>query len=265
MLAQVCVAVGDHERAPAFIDALAPYRGCTVADRTTWGGSLASHLGRLYLLMGRVDEAESAMRDGLADHEKIGSLPMTALAKLDLGALLVTRDRDGDRAAGEELLADARRICEQIGIDATKEWPGWPSIFTPVEPAPPPLQPAEVEPSGALIGRDAELARLVAAWRDAANGATRTVIVSGEPGAGKSRLIEEIASRARGDGAIVLRGHSDDGTGGPYQPFVEALAQLVSSSADDLPRMLGRLGSELSRLVPEVADRLVGRTAPTAL
>ncbi|MEY2420094.1 MAG: hypothetical protein QOI95_161 [Acidimicrobiaceae bacterium] len=262
MLAQVCLSVGDGERAQSFIDALAPYRGCTVADRTTWGGSLALHLGRLYLLVGRVDDAESAMRDALADHESIGSLPMIALTKLDLGSMLRMRDRDGDRAEGEQLLADARQICEQIGVDATRGWPGWPTVATLAAPPPPPSQPAELEPAGALIGRDTELARLQVAWADALRGTTRIVLVSGEPGAGKTRLLDEVASMARVDGALVLRGHSDDATGGPYQPFVESLAQLVASAGDNLSRMLGRLGPELSRLVPDIAARLVGGPPP---
>ena len=262
MLAQVCVAVGDLERAPQFIDALAPYRGCAVADRTTWGGSLAEHLGRLYLLVGRLDEAENAMRDALVDHENIGSLPMMAVTKLDLGSMLVLRDRNGDRAAGEQLLAEAREICAQIGVDATRGWPGWPSVSTLVAPAASQTPRVDVESFGSFVGRDDELGRLVAAWTDASAGTTRIVLVSGEPGAGKSRLLDEAAAVARADGALVLRGHSDDGTGGPYQPFVEALTQLVSSTRDDLPRLLGRLGPELARLVPEIADRLVGGPAP---
>jgi len=259
MLSQVCVAVGDLERTPSFIDALAPYRDCIVADRMTWGGSMALYLGRLHLLIGRVDEAENAFRDAIAVHEKIESLPMTALAKRELGSMLVGRDREGDRAEGEHLLGEARVICERIGIDATKDWPGWPSL-TAFEVLERPLsQPAEAGPQGELIGRRVEVERLQAAWRDVAAGATRIVLVSGEPGAGKSRLLDELAATARLDGAIVLRGHSDDGTGAPFQPFVEALTQVVSSAGDDLARMLGRLGAELSRLVPEIADRLAGR------
>src|SRR5256714_12619568 len=72
-----------------------------------------------------------------------------------------------------------------------------------------------------------------------------------------------MASLARDDRAIVLRGHSDQSAGGPYQPFIEALSQLVASAGDDeLPRLLGRLAGELTRLLPAIADRLPGSSAP---
>ncbi|MEY2432243.1 MAG: hypothetical protein QOC92_1968 [Acidimicrobiaceae bacterium] len=262
VLAQVCVAVEDRERAPEFIEILAPYRSHSVADRTTWGGSVAMHLGRLLLLAGRIDDAEIALREAMENHQKIGAVPLVAVNQFDLGSVLIMRGRNGDRAAGEQLHAEARRTCEQLGIDAAKGWPGWPSVpvFTASTPARPPA--AIPAPAGPLVGRQSEIDRLTAALGDAVRGMTRIVLVSGEPGAGKSRLLEEVAASARADGAIVLRGHSDDGTGGPYQPFVEALAQLVASAGGDLSRMLGRLGPELSRLVPEIADRLVGAPPP---
>ena len=50
------------------------------------------------------------------------------------------------------------------------------------------------------------------------------MLVGGEPGIGKSRLVREVARRAANEGAIVLHGRCDDGMGRPYQPFAEALA-----------------------------------------
>jgi predicted ATPase/class 3 adenylate cyclase len=262
MLAQVAVAVGDHQRVASFIDALAPYRGNVVADRTTWGGSLALHLGRLYLMAGRVDEAESAMREALADHEEVGSQPMVALTLLDLGSLLIERDRDGDRQEGEQLVQKARAICDRLGIDASRPWPGWPVVSSVRVLAPAAQRAPEAKELDSLLGRELELQRLLSAWDDALAGATRTVLVSGEPGSGKTRLLEEVAAHAQRRGARVLRGHSDEGTGGPYQPFVEALQQLVSTAGSELPRLLGRSGPELSRLVPEIADCFPGWTPP---
>jgi alpha-D-ribose 1-methylphosphonate 5-triphosphate synthase subunit PhnL len=61
------------------------------------------------------------------------------------------------------------------------------------------------EPSPVFVGRDAELALLERALDVAAGGAAGTVLVGGESGAGKSRLIREFAAKA-GDRALVLVG-----------------------------------------------------------
>jgi DNA-binding SARP family transcriptional activator/tetratricopeptide (TPR) repeat protein len=54
-----------------------------------------------------------------------------------------------------------------------------------------------------LVGRSAELARLGDRWRAAAAGRAGVVLVRGDAGAGKTRLVAELAGLARGEGAIV--------------------------------------------------------------
>jgi class 3 adenylate cyclase/tetratricopeptide (TPR) repeat protein len=56
-----------------------------------------------------------------------------------------------------------------------------------------------------LVGRTAELAALRRAWDDARLGKGGTVLISGEPGIGKSRLSLEVADWARGSGAAIIR------------------------------------------------------------
>src|SRR5919198_952478 len=58
-------------------------------------------------------------------------------------------------------------------------------------------------PRRPLAGRSAELATLVAAWERARGGRGEVVLVAGEPGEGKTRLIEELIARARLDDATV--------------------------------------------------------------
>src|SRR5439155_6421491 len=97
-----------------------------------------------------------------------------------------------------------------------------------------------VERDAPFVGRRDELERLAQALEDARAGSSRVVQVAGEPGIGKTRLLDELANIARLGGAKVLRGHSDDGSGGPFQPFVEALAEMLGSTDDDdVPRLLG--------------------------
>ena len=54
----------------------------------------------------------------------------------------------------------------------------------------------------------------------------RVVLLGGEPGSGKSRLVREFAAEAAGDGALVLYGACDAVVRTPYGPFVEALDHL---------------------------------------
>src|SRR5260370_1972821 len=76
---------------------------------------------------------------------------------------------------------------------------------------------ANQAPNGrdALVGRESELGELSAALDDALAERGRVVIVSGEPGVGKTRLVEEAASRALASGARVWWGRCWEGGGAP--------------------------------------------------
>src|SRR5262249_1183974 len=76
---------------------------------------------------------------------------------------------------------------------------------------------------GRLVGRVAELAVARELWRHAREGHGHAVLLSGEPGAGKTRLAREITIQAAVDGAVVLSGgcYEYEATT-PYLPFVEA-------------------------------------------
>lgn len=75
--------------------------------------------------------------------------------------------------------------------------------------APGPSSPAQQELSRTrripLAGRARDLARLVGLWEEAAGGGARLALIRGDPGAGKSRLLEEVGERARLAGATVLQ------------------------------------------------------------
>jgi DNA-binding SARP family transcriptional activator/tetratricopeptide (TPR) repeat protein len=115
----------------------------------------------------------------------------------------------------------------------------------------------------AFVGRDSELTSLKDLWTGARDGQRQIVMISGEPGIGKTRLAAEVALHAHGDGARVLYGRCDEGLGVPYQPFVEALREYVEACDDDeLERGLGRYPNELVRLVPELATRMTEVAPP---
>jgi tetratricopeptide (TPR) repeat protein len=87
-------------------------------------------------------------------------------------------------------------------------------------------------PPSAFVGRAAELARLVAALHEAERGQAPAVVVEGESGAGKTRLLKEFAAVAADRGATVLVGRCVDcgEAGPPYWPFVEALRPLSAGA-----------------------------------
>jgi predicted ATPase len=111
---------------------------------------------------------------------------------------------------------------------------------------------------GGFIGRERELAVFRRA-REAAPGEQRRVlIISGEPGVGKTRLLTEAAAEATAAGWRVLLGHAYDSEGMPaYLPFLEALRDHVRTCDIELLRsQLGPGAAEVALLMPELRQRL---------
>jgi tetratricopeptide (TPR) repeat protein len=85
------------------------------------------------------------------------------------------------------------------------------------------------------------------------------MLVAGEPGIGKTHLIGEFARRCLSTPATTLVGHCDEEALTPYQPFVEALTQLLDQFTDvELRQQIrdGDLIPEVARLVPNLTARL---------
>jgi DNA-binding SARP family transcriptional activator len=112
-----------------------------------------------------------------------------------------------------------------------------------------------------LIGRAGEWKALAGAWKAVAGGARRIVLVEGEAGVGKSRLLEEFLRTAVADGATVLRGRGYDATAAvPFAPMAEALREALH-----VPGLAGTDAewlAEASRLLPELRQRFPGLPEP---
>ena len=107
--------------------------------------------------------------------------------------------------------------------------------------------------SPVLVGRAVELAALDVALRRVEAGSPSIVLIGGDAGLGKSRLIEEFAAGARQSGARVLIGGCVDlgGDGVPYGPFLEALRALGRElPAEALAALLGDVGLEIVAVAP---------------
>ena len=81
-----------------------------------------------------------------------------------------------------------------------------------------------------LIGRDEEIARLAWMLERARGGEARAVLLAGDAGVGKTRVLDEVAGRAARAGMTVLTGHCVDlgDVGLPYLPFTEILGALAA-------------------------------------
>ncbi len=110
----------------------------------------------------------------------------------------------------------------------------------------------------ALIGRQQEAALLWSRFEMAISGRCDVTCVTGEPGIGKTCLLEEMAARATRAGAVVLWGGASAVEGmPPYLPFLEALGQYIQVTAPDRLRdQVGLVASILVTILPELAVRL---------
>src|SRR5437762_2691873 len=163
----------------------------------------------------------------------------------------------GDRAAALRVADDvAGVLADQVGtapgpetvrlIDRIREA----RVGRRVLAAPPAARPRPV-----LCGRGSELAALAAAWERAKSGRGQVIIVEGEPGEGKSRLIEELVARARLDDAAVAAARA---VAVDQRKDWSAVAGLLAAGLADAPGIAGAPPDALAALVglaPDLAVR----------
>ena len=151
-------------------------------------------------------------------------------------------------------LAEGERIYQLIASDLPSDFPA--------------LRVEDVEASfatplqqlvrGKLVGRGPELEQLKGHWDQAQQARGHLVLLSGEPGVGKTRLAQDLIAHARKSGAIVLSGgcYEYEATT-PYLPFVDALREWAHwQNADQLRSALGTTAPEIAKFAPEIEAKL---------
>ena len=181
-------------------------------------------------------------------------------ARCDAGEILTTdmvrllaRARGGFdfEALGE---FELKGLADPVVVHRVR-WQPLATVDNPVLPVPPRL--ASLARSR-YVGRLPESAALKAALKEARTGARRAVLLSGEPGIGKTSLAAHFAAHVSALGVSVLFGHCDEDVFVPYQPWAEALGSLVEQAPLDLVQAHVReYGTVLGRVIPAIWGRAV--------
>jgi DNA-binding SARP family transcriptional activator/tetratricopeptide (TPR) repeat protein len=260
----VTVDLADCRHRAAAGDASAAATLCHSELLAGWAEDWAETARRQYrteLAQGLAAGSAAAERDGdVATAARWSRLrceldPLNEAAHADMvRQLAAAGDRAGALIAGREVTA---RLRAELGVRpgpllraalAEAHGPGGAAFLA---------GPVTARP---LFGRAAELRTMMAAWAAARAGHGRVVLVTGEAGIGKTRLVAEVARRADNAGARIAVGAGVD-VGGEaplavWQELVPQLARTVPPPPDhaDWP-------AELGRLAPDIAVRL-GRDQP---
>src|SRR4051812_30180960 len=268
------LAEGAHARASTRLrSALALWRGDPLAD-FTYASFAQDEIARLDAL--RTVAVESAVEAELAlgrHAELIPELKMLVkrhpLSEHLRAQLMLALYRSGRQAEALGVYRAARRVLvEQLGIEPGAELKdlerailAQDASLVPTAPAPRRLrEPSERSPRRLLVGYERELSTLEDALEQALAGRGGLVLLSGEPGIGKTRLADELARVAAARGAQVLWGRCPEAGGAPaYWPWTQMLRALIAERDTLAVRAaLGANAGEVIQLVPELGDVLPG-------
>jgi DNA-binding SARP family transcriptional activator len=227
-LVEARLAAGEHA------EVIGQITGLAAAD------SLRERPRRLLMLAlyrsGRHAEALAVYRDAVAAFDEIGLQPGPEL-----------------RALEEAILRhDPSLHAPVAGLD---------EAFAPVSwPLPAVLRSL---PRAVFVGRADERAVIEVSRDQVREGARRVILISGEPGIGKSRLAAFAAHAAHGEGFAVLCGACSAELAVPYEPWIAVCSQFVEyAPIEVLERHATRHGGELARLARGLRRRLPGMPEP---
>lgn len=127
--------------------------------------------------------------------------------------------------------------------------------------------PLESLAGGVFVGREHELEEMRGLLEDALHGQGRLLLLTGDPGIGKTRTAEQLATYAQVRGARVHWGRCHEGEGAPpYWPFSEAIRSYVAEADPvGLRWQLGSRAPVVAKVVPELRERLGDLDEPPRL
>lgn len=148
--------------------------------------------------------------------------------------LALQRQGKSIRAIAEDLGVNRGRVARALTANASKP----------------------IAPSDSFIGRQQELGTVTTALDEALAGHGQIVMLAGEPGIGKTRTSQEIASIAESRGAQVLWGRCYEGQGAPpYWPWIQIIRSCIQKNEPARVRSaMARGVSNIVEIVPEVIE-----------
>ncbi|MGE5273181.1 MAG: BTAD domain-containing putative transcriptional regulator [Verrucomicrobiota bacterium] len=251
---------------PQLAEALALWRGPPLADFAQTRFALSE--------IGRLDERRLAVVEdrieadlALCRHAGLVSELEVLVAEHPLrerlwGQLMLALYRSGRQAEALDAYRAARRaLVDELGIEPGRALRDLHQRILNQDPAldldgRPTAEPVGGEQGGGFVGREPELAELTAGLGEVLGGRGRLFLLQGEPGIGKSRLADELISRAKARGTTVLVGRCWEAGGAPpYWPWTQSLRAYVRGADPDVVRrQLGAHGADVAQIVLELRE-----------
>ncbi len=271
-------ALAWNARAPAWVDVLAFEQAIGAGTDLEWAAALAS----AEFMLGFDDDwiAERRLRLRQLHFDNLDRLLERAVGERDVPLaiayaqemlrcdpwredavrhLIRLRRQAGDRAGAlVEYERFAARLRDEIDVDPMPETVA--EYESLLHDAPPRAAPSAAEPTGArvrfelpFVGRQLELEALETALSRAARGYGRLVLVGGEAGTGKTRLLGELGAFAAREGVLELQRATSIIEASPYQVVAEAIGAALEwlDTAVVEPIWLATLAT----IVPDIARR----------
>jgi len=235
--ARAAAATGDYEQAAEELrKALAMWRGAPLSDFAyePFAEDEIVRLGELHVAAVE-DRIDADLASGGAEElvpELEGLVARHPLRERLRGQLMLALYRAGRQADALAAYQDARNaLLAELGLEPTRGLQELQKAILAQDPQLDARRAQAITPgrraATPVVGRDPELAVLEAGVDDALAGRGRLFLVVGPAGAGKTKLADELASRAKARGLGVRWGRGwDGGDAPPYWPWRQAIREL---------------------------------------
>jgi DNA-binding SARP family transcriptional activator len=278
-IAEAALAAGELERAraAATVAATVARRPLLPGDDAPWldewrsqlRSTLVRSLDVMVEVLDRTGRADEAVRSA----EEL--IELEPLRERGYVQLMRVHHRHGERAQALRVYERCRaRLADELGVDPAPETEAayleilrddlGAETRSPAKGDQQPLPPiiAALARPDRFVGREQPMTALHEAFQAARDGRLRVVLVAGDPGIGKSRLVAEFAAAAHAAGADVAAARCDPDGVVPFRPIVECLRLLLGThSARHEQARAGDRTPDLGVLLPELAG--AGAADPT--
>lgn len=238
--------------------------GTILTDPGTRVGTPA-YMSPEQILGGSVDPRSDIFSLGVILHEIVsGAHPFKRETPAETMAA-VLRDPPSDAGRDLEAVPGLREVVHRMlskacaeryqtmgelraELDALRER-SW--LSTPAAGAPPSARPGIPAERTPFVAREVERAELRAALDQMLLGQGGMILIGGEPGVGKTRLVRELQREARQRGCLTLSGHCYEMEGSPpFVPFVEYMEEAARLVPQAFRAALGDDAGEIAAIVP---------------